>query len=54
MEKYIESYKITATRGSWAPKRRETIKGAILLAERLRSQGKHGIVEAVCFDEKNI
>lgn len=49
----FESYKITYN-GSHVPHRRETLKGAENLVERLRKNRKHGEVEGVWFDDNGI
>lgn len=46
--KYIESYKIVC---GGMPKRRETLKGANALADKLYSQKKHGEVQEVWVTE---
>lgn len=49
--KYIESYKIVSGK---MPKRRETLKGAMALADKLQSQRKHGEVQEVWSTETGL
>ena len=51
--KRIESYKVMWF-GGHTPIRRETEKGAMALADKLRKQGKHGVVEAVWISDNGI
>ena len=51
MTNYIESYKVISGR---MPQRRETLKGAIALAEKLHRQGRHGTVQEVWVTETGI
>ena len=51
MAKMIESYKISVRGGT--VHRRETETGAMNLAEKMRRNGKHGMVEAVIFHDDN-
>ena len=44
MTNYIESYKVISGR---TPQRRETLKGALALAEKLHKHGRHGEVQEV-------
>ena len=52
MERRIDGYKLWGH--ARTPVRRETEKGAISLAEKLKRQGKHGIIERVEVDENGI
>ena len=51
MTNYIESYKVISGR---MPKRRESLKGALALAEKLHRQGHHGEVQEVWVTEAGI
>ena len=50
--KHMDGYKIVVNFGM--PKRRETLKGATTLADKLRRQGRHGEVQETWVTENGV
>ena len=51
MTKEYECYKVTGYQ--FSPKRRETLQGAMKLADKLHKEKKHGRVEGVTFCDEH-